>query len=795
MDILLISSLTVTIVTLYTLLVRYYRFQRCSAIQSRFTNRPPSSMTVNEAHQIIRELRELEFPHTLHNAMKLSLLKTDAIPTMTNLFLATGQLSHTNMPKRAADTEVLLNAPAMILDEDMLHTLGSAVVDILRTVDTTEWRVLSAVERCAIGVFHKALGDAMEIPFELLPSGKTDWTDGGHFARELFHRGYRTGRLMDLGVWNLPGVLKPVVERVVAAKLDGHMRASMGFTEPGVCVTALLKAVVTIRRFILRYLCLPRREARAVRVLADEPDPVTGLYTINLWIAQPWYVKPTFSNRWGVKALFSWGFGDGAVPSEKGLYREQGYDLRTIGPAAQEKRGLEGTESIYANLKERDYAGMCPFAFFGKINSVLNLVNLFKTGYAMNNQQLQLQILSARSYLTSPASPDERFTSSNHDDSNVADTMNTRSRTRSAGRPRLDANSQAHLSEDRRNQVRRAQRTYRLKKEAAFRSTKARVQELEERMRRVSESLNELYQVAEGSELHVSHPAVFSLVKRVHSMMSEGAGAAASSSPRGHSIADAELESSDTSSQPAFRQRETQPSTHCHFPFHAPSPNTIHHTHSHQETRFARRLQRYSLEHAYRLFTDPCSQPREIYRVFRLVPCIQDKEKTQPYFERLLQGGCHEPLELPALPFYCIGGAGTHYPDLDGHGKKVYPLNMRMPGRVLGILPEGSEAGPTGGEGLGLLEICGFGGQWFDSRDVEGYLRDQGVDVDDACLFPVCCHHRLSGNSSGKRYIVDMERFFSSLLQGLVILGRAPGFRKAYVKAAFKASLRLTSST
>lgn len=72
--------IAVTLLSLYLVIVRQLRFQRCHAIQSRFqSSRPLSSMTVKEAHQIVRELRELEFPYTLHNAMKISLLKVCSI--------------------------------------------------------------------------------------------------------------------------------------------------------------------------------------------------------------------------------------------------------------------------------------------------------------------------------------------------------------------------------------------------------------------------------------------------------------------------------------------------------------------------------------------------------------------------------------------------------------------------------------------------------------------------------------------------------------------------------------------
>jgi hypothetical protein len=249
-----------------------------------------------------------------------------------------------------------------ILDEDMLHTLGSAVVDIFHVVDSGEWRSLTNVERCAVGVFHKALGEAMEIPFTALPSFNNGWRDGEHFGVAVMPAESNRvigKQLMDLAVWNLPGFLRPLVRSVIATKLERHVRVSMGFTEPGAVVKGLVRVIATARRFILRYLALPRGPARAVRVLDDKPDPKTGLYTIDLWIAHPWYVQSTFKNRWGLKAIFARLFGDGGVPGDG--YGAAGYDLRTIGPAAQEKRGLEETEAIYAELAQRDYAGGCPF--------------------------------------------------------------------------------------------------------------------------------------------------------------------------------------------------------------------------------------------------------------------------------------------------------------------------------------------------------------------------------------------------------------------------------------------------
>lgn len=125
----------------------------------------------------------------------------------------------------------------------MLHTLGSAVVDLFRSIEKYEWRQLTDVEKCAAGVFYRSMGEAMEIPFNLLPSGKAGFIDGIHFAQELcdFTVEYEktavkptqstlsiSRRLMDLETANYPSILKPVVERVIATRLDEHIRVSMG---------------------------------------------------------------------------------------------------------------------------------------------------------------------------------------------------------------------------------------------------------------------------------------------------------------------------------------------------------------------------------------------------------------------------------------------------------------------------------------------------------------------------------------------------------------------------------------
>src|SRR5689334_23375503 len=101
---------------------------------------------------------------------------------MSKLFAVTGQNNVKNAGKRAVDTEILLRESqtqprdserymdaiarmnylharyrkaGKILDEDLLHTLGDGALEILHVIDREEWRKLTDVEKCAVGIFHR----------------------------------------------------------------------------------------------------------------------------------------------------------------------------------------------------------------------------------------------------------------------------------------------------------------------------------------------------------------------------------------------------------------------------------------------------------------------------------------------------------------------------------------------------------------------------------------------------------------------------------------------------------------
>jgi hypothetical protein len=277
------------------------------------------------------------------------------------------------------------------------------------------------------------------------------------------------------------------------------------------------------------------------------------------------------------------------------------------------------------------------------------------------------------------------------------------------------------------------------------------VEEIERKISRISDSFADLYNAAVVSGLDTTSPALFEHLERARLTIVSDSGDSQHGSPYlsgtdyrdstpsqvfGHRFLRDKYGSSEAGKSTLQVEQSLDISPYPATPRNTSDSleQTVCYTYCFQESTLSRRLQRCCLEHAFHLFSDSRCNPQEIYHVFRLVPCITDREKMYPRFEQLLRGGSDDPLEIPSLPFYCIGGAGTHYPSESGN--PVYPSNMRRPRRVLGILPTSQAYGASRMDTDELLGICGLGGQWFDSRDVEGYLEENGVSLGDSCLFP-----------------------------------------------------------
>ncbi|KIV88347.1 hypothetical protein PV10_08038 [Exophiala mesophila] len=393
-------------VVAYPLLCSALRFRRLKNIQAKYnygssTNPSYEGMTVVEAHKIIDSMSCFEFPALFTKGLQFALFRTYGIPTISSLLFKTTQLSaEKNVPKRYADTTILLfdimsaepnseranNAFARlnylhghyirqgkISNDDMLYTLALFMNQPVEWVNRFEWRQFTDLEICAMGVFHKYMGESMQINFDVLPSAKSGWKDGLHFYRELntwfkdYEKEYMVPdvtnyevavKTRDLLICNAPTFAHSVLQKMVSAPLDDRLREAIMFDKAPPAYTASLNGFMTLRRVLLRYLALPRPWFMEDTIMTEKPDKAGRRYIVT-WDTKPVYVKPTLWNRWGPGALMSRVLGI-AVPGDAGTHPE-GFVVDDVGPSVFVGKGRAEARETVKHLETKANIG-CPFA-------------------------------------------------------------------------------------------------------------------------------------------------------------------------------------------------------------------------------------------------------------------------------------------------------------------------------------------------------------------------------------------------------------------------------------------------
>ncbi|KAJ5247200.1 hypothetical protein N7468_002183 [Penicillium chermesinum] len=328
--------------------------------------------------------------------------KTYGIPSISHVLTKTSQFSNPETSlKRYTDTSALIQemmahnptshrafvslartrflhsgyrSSGRILESDMLYTLALFALQPVRFVSKYEWRELSDLERCAIGTFWKSIGDALGISFEELPSGKTGFKDGIQWLEEVdawsevYEQKYMVpdqknretaDQTTDVLLYMLPKALHPLGLQFVSFMMDDRLRKAMLYEPPSPFAAAVFDGLFKVRKFVLRYLMLPRPYFLRLISITPEPD-ANDRYFLTSWEAAPYYVKPTFWNRWGPTAWFTWMMGR-PVPGDEGdKYRPEGYHIANIGPRYFEGKGQKEVEKLMEEMKVYR-TGKCPF--------------------------------------------------------------------------------------------------------------------------------------------------------------------------------------------------------------------------------------------------------------------------------------------------------------------------------------------------------------------------------------------------------------------------------------------------
>ncbi|KAK0642985.1 hypothetical protein B0T16DRAFT_415046 [Cercophora newfieldiana] len=395
----------------YLILVRTLRYRRRDKVTRRYPTRESmATMTLEDAYHIQADLGELEFPFFYNKGLFFGFFKTYGIPTISDLLIKTGQLSKPeNASKRTADTGAVLSETkshplserrvhglarmnymhglyrksGKILNDDMIYTIGLLVTEPIKWLERFDWRTLTDAEMCALGVYWKDTGAAMDISFEKLkpylegkPNDGLSWTQAILAWSEDYERATmvpaqsnkKLGKhSIDILLTGSPPWLHGVVTHLISAVMETRLRNALMIDEPPQYYFSLVAGFCAIRSWALRNLSPPRPEWMRLRFVTtdEEPDPETGKYHMLQWDDYPWYVKPTFWNRWGPGALLTRLTG-GVVPGDP-AYLPGGYLAAELGPDSLRGKGEVEMEKMRAEIREqtrrRLAAGGCPMPF------------------------------------------------------------------------------------------------------------------------------------------------------------------------------------------------------------------------------------------------------------------------------------------------------------------------------------------------------------------------------------------------------------------------------------------------
>lgn len=264
-----------------------------------------------------------------------------------------------------------------ILPEDMLYTLSLFATEPIRFIDQYEWRQTTEVERCAMGVFWKSIGDSMAIDYtDYLPSAASGFRDGIHWLEEVtaWAEEYEKKAMLPAQTnrdtanqttavltYILPSKLKFLGEWFVSYMMDDRLRKAMLYEPAPALANAFFAGILALRKLALRHLSLPRPYFLRVENFSEDADPKTQKYSMINWSAQPYYIKPTLWNRWlSPSALLSRLLGL-PVPGDEGdKYSPNGYHLDNVGPRRFDNKGQEYIEKQMKDLKGMRKGG-CPF--------------------------------------------------------------------------------------------------------------------------------------------------------------------------------------------------------------------------------------------------------------------------------------------------------------------------------------------------------------------------------------------------------------------------------------------------
>ncbi|PYH87317.1 hypothetical protein BO82DRAFT_257963, partial [Aspergillus uvarum CBS 121591] len=357
------------------------------------------------------------------------------------------------------------------------------------------------------------------------------------------------------------------------------------------------------------------------------------------------------------------------------------------------------------------------------------------------------------------------------------------------GRPRKDNDSLAEIpaEERRRNQIRLAQRAFREREKAALSQSDARISQLQTSLMTMHSMITSFGQdlsksgaLALHSDLHLK---LCSLLATCDAL-AEGYEKLSAGNLLYPAVHDQELRDpvdpwvkpcpgdfraqsirilhSHSSSSPSTTVLASLPELS--LPAHIFTPlKSISRI---QLSQFVHQVRLGCAHYALSSLQNPAITTDQLRNKFRFLLSLMSREDLTSYFEACVHYHEHPErmLKFERLPFFRLGGAGTHFPAVpfpnDNHCAPVHndPL-QELPPDIQRHLH----------------------GKWFDSSDLEGLLRERKIHLS---AYPPSKGAQLPSTVN----VVNASILIKYLVRTSICLGRSPGWRPSDVERALQMS-------
>ena len=252
-----------------------------------------------ECRRVVFEISSYECPLVYRIGLEFALFRTYAIPSNSKLLLETKEFTR-NAGQRYDDTDLLIREftenpfdsdrcnvaiqrmnyihaqyGGKISNEDMVYVLSVFVLEPIRWLKRWDWRPLSAEECEALynGWLH--IGRRMGI--QNIPESLEEFTkwNQDYEQRKMVYAPSNmpiTDATIELFLGIAPRFLHSFGRKVAYCFMDERLRRALKYPDPNPSLKSLVTCLLYIRRFLIRYLSLPRPEWLSARRSPVEGD-------------------------------------------------------------------------------------------------------------------------------------------------------------------------------------------------------------------------------------------------------------------------------------------------------------------------------------------------------------------------------------------------------------------------------------------------------------------------------------------------------------------------------------------